>query len=195
MRENGGMADHKRRQERKTPSTKSFLSRAPELIGSSPQMVKIRDFIEKLRESSISVLLVGESGTGKSFAARLLGGSQDPFIFFSCGSLSDEIATWQLLGIPKGVPSGPSEGILSKADGGILFLDEVEMLSPKTQMILLAALQEGSFQAPGNSRRHSLNVRFVSATGLDLKKLVEKGTHRMRRRVHTQSCFHTVTNS
>jgi len=146
------------------------------LVGRSPQISHLREVIEKLKISNTPVLLQGETGTGKEIVARLIHGSKGEFVAFSCGAVHSATAGPALFGVSEEVVGGPQLGLLALAEGGTIFLDELECLPCETQLQLLRVLQDQSFQpcfSTNPPRR--LNVRILSATNVDLEKLSKSG--------------------
>ena len=155
------------------------------IIGSAPEMEKIYRIIGKAAHSNHSVLILGESGTGKELVARSIhfsGPYRDkPFIPVDCGSLVPTLVESELFGYVKGAFTGASQtkdGLLSIAQGGTIFLDEIGELPIDLQAKLLRAIQEKEIRPVGSTRRIPIDVRILAATNRDLEHAVSQGTFR-----------------
>jgi transcriptional regulator with GAF, ATPase, and Fis domain len=155
------------------------------LIGQSKKMQDLFGLIRSVAETDVTVLIQGETGTGKELIARAIhynGPRKDKrFIAVNCGALSLTLLESELFGHEKGSFTGAigqKKGIFELADGGTLLLDEVGEVSPSTQVKLLRVLQEGEFQRVGGMDTIKVNVRIVAATNQNLEQLVEKGSFR-----------------
>jgi transcriptional regulator with PAS, ATPase and Fis domain len=155
------------------------------LIGQSKKMQDLFGLIRSVAETDVTVLIHGETGTGKELIARAIhynGPRKDKrFIAVNCGALSLTLLESELFGHEKGSFTGAigqKKGIFELADGGTLLLDEVGEVSPSTQVKLLRVLQEGEFQRVGGMDTIKVNVRIVAATNQNLEQLVEKGSFR-----------------
>ncbi|WP_449245190.1 sigma-54-dependent transcriptional regulator [Desulfobacca acetoxidans] len=155
------------------------------LATASVKMQATLDLVEKVAPTEISVLLLGENGTGKGVIARWLhtqsrraGG---PFVVVSCPTLSEELLASELFGHVKGAFTGATrdrEGRLEAAHGGTLFLDEVSEISLGLQAKLLRMLQEKQFERLGENRTRRVDVRVVAATNRNLEEEVKAGRFR-----------------
>jgi transcriptional regulator with GAF, ATPase, and Fis domain len=132
-----------------------------------------------------TVLLVGESGTGKEVLARLIHGASPraagPFLAINCAALPEPLIESELFGHDRGAFTGATQaraGLIERAAGGVLLLDEVGELSPGAQAKLLRVLQEREFQRLGGSRVQRADVRVIGATHRNLRTMVERGTFR-----------------
>jgi DNA-binding NtrC family response regulator len=152
------------------------------MIGASAPMQDAFRRIRLAAQSEVTVLVTGESGTGKELAARALhahGPRRDgPFLAINCGALPDPLLESELFGHVKGAFTGAHQtkaGLFEAANGGTLFLDEVGDVSPALQIKLLRALQEREIRRVGDDQVRKVDVRIVTATNRDLKKLVAEG--------------------
>lgn len=156
-----------------------------EIIGSSPPMQKMFDLMEKVIDTSTTVLIQGETGTGKELIARVLhynGPKKNrSFIAENCAALPEDLLESQLFGHVRGAFTGAvanKKGLFEIADGGTLFLDEVGEMSTGMQAKLLRVLQEGRFRPVGSSSVKQVNVRIIASTNRDLEAEVSKGRFR-----------------
>jgi len=155
------------------------------MVGASPAMREIFETIRMIAASDYPVLISGESGTGKELVAhavhqesRRRGG---PFVPISCGALPEHILESELFGHVRGAFTGAirtKKGRFELADGGTLFLDEVGELTPAFQVKLLRVVQEKRFEMVGGEKSISVDVRIISATNRDLRKLTREGSFR-----------------
>ncbi len=156
-----------------------------DLIGSSPEMERVRHLISKAATSDIPVLIEGESGTGKELVARAIaaGGTRGrkALVVVNCGAIPDNLVESILFGHEKGAFTGATEKHIGKfveADGGTLFLDEIGELPLAAQVKLLRALQDGHVEPVGARSGRRVDVRVVSATNRDLLAAVREGRFR-----------------
>jgi len=155
------------------------------IVGADYRMQKVYDLIEAVAQSKTTVLIEGESGTGKSMVARAIHTNSPrragPFITFSCGAIPETLLESELFGHIKGAFTGANydkPGKCLAADGGTLFIDEINSATPMLQLKLLRVLQEKQFEPVGSSQTTSVDVRFVLATNESLEELVQEGTFR-----------------
>jgi len=155
------------------------------IVGNSNEIVHLRKKIKDLSSYMTTVLISGETGTGKELVARGLHYSGDfsgkPFIAINCSTFTDELFTSELFGYKKGAftdAKTDKEGLISSANGGSLFLDEVDSLSLKSQASLLRVLQESEYRPIGENKTFKINVRFIFATNSDLEDRIKKGLFR-----------------
>ena len=155
------------------------------LIGQSPSMLQMFDIIRQVAPSRASVLITGETGTGKELVAHAVhnlsprkGG---PFVAVHAAALPSTLLESELFGHEKGAFTGAVErraGRFEMADGGTIFLDEVGELEPAMQVKLLRVLEERKFERVGGNKTIEVDVRLVAATNRDLKKMVGEGKFR-----------------
>ena len=155
------------------------------LVGRSDIMRAIFRTVERIAKAEATVLITGESGTGKELVAHAIHDlsprAEGPFIAVNCGAIPRELIESELFGHEKGAFTGATDrriGRLESADGGTLFLDEIGELDPATQVKLLRALQERSFERVGSSTTITVDLRIVTATNRDLAKEVAGGNFR-----------------
>ncbi len=155
------------------------------LIGSSPPLLQALSELERVSQTQATVLLLGQSGTGKELFARavhLASGRRDrPFIKVNCSAIPDALFESELFGYEKGAFTGASTaraGWFEQADSGTIFLDEIGELPLAMQSKLLRTLQEGTLVRLGGQREVKVNVRLVAATNRDLAHEVEVGHFR-----------------
>ncbi len=152
-----------------------------DIIGNSSRMQDVYEMIYRVVDSNATVLLRGESGTGKTLVAKALhynGRRKDkPFVVVNCSALPETLLESELFGHEKGAFTGANErkvGRFEHAEGGTLFLDEIGEISHSVQVKLLHVVQERNFQRLGSSKNISCNVRLVAATNRDLEKAVSE---------------------
>ncbi len=150
------------------------------LVGRSRQIQHIRELVRKVALSDATVLIEGETGTGKELVARsvheLSPRREKKFLAHNCGATPDTLIESELFGHVKGAFTGAFEdkkGLFEVADQGTFFLDEIADISPMMQMKLLRVLQEREFRRVGETQARKINVRIVAATNRDLLKEVD----------------------
>ena len=155
------------------------------MVGESPQMREIYQFIAKVAPTDSTVLIRGESGTGKELVARAIHQNSPraskPFVAVNCAALTDALLESELLGHEKGAFTGAyamKKGKFEVADGGTIFLDEVGEMSPTMQAKFLRVLQEREFERVGGTRVIRVNVRVLAATNKDLEGAVKRAEFR-----------------
>ena len=155
------------------------------IIGESPVMQEVFDFIRQVAPTRVTVLLLGESGTGKELVARaihqLSPRARQPLVTVHCAALSPTLLESELFGHEKGAFTGAHErrvGRFEQAQGGTLFLDEIGEIDQSTQVKLLRFLGERTFERVGSNKTLSADVRVVTATNKDLEALVKTGDFR-----------------
>jgi DNA-binding NtrC family response regulator len=155
------------------------------LLGESPETRRLLEEIERVAPYKTNVLIIGESGTGKELVARTihhLGPRRDrPWVAINCSAIPRDLMESELFGYVKGAFTGASQarlGRLEQAQGGTLFLDEVGDLDLGLQTKLLRVLQEREFSPLGSDQLRRVDVRILSATNRDLKRLIQEGKFR-----------------
>ena len=160
-------------------------NRTSGLITQDPRMIEISAMIEHIAPTRASVLLQGESGTGKSLLARMIHQKSErrnaPIVEINCAAIPETLLESELFGHVKGAFTGATqdrEGRLQAADGGCLFLDEISELPLHLQPKLLKALEEQSFQMVGSDKNVKVDVRIIAASNQNLRELVDSGEFR-----------------
>ncbi len=154
-------------------------------IGNSPPMLHVLKLVQKVMNTPTTVLLLGETGTGKEMLAKIIhynsNRAKNLFVAQNCGAVPDTLLQSELFGHVKGAFTGATQdkkGLFELADKGTLFLDEIGDTSPAFQLGLLRVLQEGEVRPLGAHFTRKVNVRIIAATNKDLKAEVEKGNFR-----------------
>jgi Nif-specific regulatory protein len=154
------------------------------IVGNNAKIRSILQLIERIRDSSVNVLISGESGTGKDLVAKALHysslRSRKPFVALNCAALPESLVESELFGIEKGVATGvnPRMGQFQAADGGTLFLDEIGDLSLTAQAKILRVLEARVVERVGGRTSIPVDVRVLSASNKDLEAEIKKGTFR-----------------
>ena len=155
------------------------------IVGRSEPMLRLFRLLEKVGSSDVPILIQGESGTGKELVARAVHFNglrkEQPFLSINVAALPESLLEAELFGHVKGAFTGADRdkiGLFEAADHGTLFLDEVGDMAPAMQTKLLRVLQEGEVRPVGAQKSRKVNVRIVSASNKDLRKLVEEGLFR-----------------
>lgn len=178
--------DELRRERRSGVIPSEFLdSPLNGMIGDSRAMQEVYQLTRRMANSSATVLLLGETGTGKELVAQAIHDSSPrrtgPFIRVNCGALSESLLESELFGHVKGAFTSAIEnrtGRFEAAHGGTIFLDEINSVSETLQVKLLRVLQEQQFERVGDSKSIQVDCRIVAATNRDLIPMVEQGTFR-----------------
>lgn len=158
--------------------------RSRRLIGESRAMQRIADRIRRVAPADVSVLVTGETGTGKEVVARALHEAsprrERPFVAINCAAIPENLLESELFGNVKGAFTGAQDrtGLFVAADGGTLFLDEIGEMPASMQAKLLRALQEQKVRPVGGTKEVEFDVRLVAATNRDLEEQVEEGSFR-----------------
>jgi len=172
------LRDAQQRNKEQAPRQMTFIAQ-------DPTMLEVVLQIDKVAATRATVLLLGESGSGKEVAARRLHDksprAEGPFVAVNCAAVSPQLIESELFGHEKGAFTGANNrrrGRFELADGGTLFLDEIGELPMALQAKLLRILQERSFERVGGSRTISVDLRIVAASNRDLGKAIAKGLFR-----------------
>jgi transcriptional regulator with GAF, ATPase, and Fis domain len=155
------------------------------MVGGSPAMRKVFDFIRRVAPTDSTVLIEGESGTGKELVARALhrnsSRADQPFVAINCAAIAETLLESELFGHEKGAFTGAAsqkKGKVEVAEGGTLFLDEIGELASGLQAKLLRVLQEREFERLGGTKPIKLNIRLIAATNRSLPEAVKAGSFR-----------------
>ena len=162
-----------------TSASKSFIAR-------SRDMLKVLDILNRVKNIDSSLLILGESGVGKSMFVKYLHSissrKDHPFFVINCGAIPEHLLESELFGYEKGAFTGANTGgklgILELANKGIVFLDEITELSPALQVKLLTFLQDKQFMRVGGTKNIQVDVRIISATNKNISNLIERGLFR-----------------
>jgi DNA-binding NtrC family response regulator len=158
--------------------------RAPALLGVSTAIREVITRIQQVAPSRATVLILGETGTGKELAARAIheqSGRRGAFVAVNCGALPESLLESELFGYARGAFTGASHtkrGLFEEAHGGTLFLDEIGDMPAALQVSLLRVLESGEIRPVGATQSRTVDVRVVSATHRDIESLVQEGTFR-----------------
>jgi len=155
------------------------------MIGSSPQMRELNLEIARAARSTHSVLIKGESGTGKTTAALMIHEqsprADKPFVDLNCAALPEALLESELFGYEKGAFTGAGttkKGLFETADGGTLFLDELAEMKPELQAKLLTAIEQKKIRRLGSTKDIHCNVRIITASSRNLQTMIKEGTFR-----------------
>lgn len=155
------------------------------VIGKSRAMVNVFKLIERVADSDSTVLINGETGTGKGLVAKAIHQSsyrrERPFVSINCGAIPENLLESELFGHVKGAFTGATNAKMGKfelANGGTIFLDEIGDMSPDLQVKVLKVLEEREFEPVGGCKTIKVDVRIVAATHRDLEEEVQKGNFR-----------------
>jgi two-component system response regulator HydG len=155
------------------------------LVGESAAISQVKELIRRAGPAAGTVLITGETGTGKELAARAIHASSSradrPFVAINCAALTDSLLENELFGHGKGAFTGAEAaraGLIEHASGGTLFLDEIGTMSKALQAKLLRAVEAGEVRRIGENDSRRVDVRFVAATNVDLKNAVDAGDFR-----------------
>ncbi|HIM14886.1 MAG TPA: sigma-54-dependent Fis family transcriptional regulator [Acidobacteria bacterium] len=156
-----------------------------DIIGQSPAMLKLFKVLETVSNTTSTILLTGETGTGKELVARAIhhnsSRAQERFVPLNCGAIPETLLETELFGHVKGAFTGAianRPGRLEQADRGTLFLDEIGTMSANLQSKLLRVLQEREFERVGDAQSTKVDVRFIAATNSDLAEMIKLGRFR-----------------
>jgi transcriptional regulator with GAF, ATPase, and Fis domain len=155
------------------------------IIGKSRAMTHVFHMIKRVADSDSTVLLNGETGTGKGLVAKAIHQCSyrrdKPFVAINCGAIPENLLESELFGHMKGAFTGATSAKMGKfevADGGTIFLDEIGDMSPDLQVKILKVLEEREFEPVGGCKSIKVNVRIIAATHRDLEEEVQKGNFR-----------------
>jgi DNA-binding NtrC family response regulator len=179
--QNLSVLKEKRKLEKKLSDTEDVK----EIIGQSTKIKEIKNLIDKIAESDLTVLVSGENGVGKELIAAEIYKKSDrrkkSFMVISCASMSSDIIESELFGYERDAFPGSGSGkvgILEEADGGTVFLDEITGLDIKAQAKLLRVIEYGEFRRVGGNKTKRVDIRFIVSTNKNLKTEVESGKFR-----------------
>src|SRR5712672_1121547 len=171
--------------ERFSAGSQDRSRRFEQLVGNSPALETVLEQVERVAPTGSTVLIQGETGTGKELIARAIHNISSrcgrSFVKLNCAAIPLDLLESELFGHEKGAFTGAIAqkiGRFELADKGTLFLDEVGDIPPSLQPKLLRILQEHEFERLGSSRAHKVDVRLVAATNRDLMKMVARGQFR-----------------
>ena len=157
-----------------------------DILGKSPAITAAIDLAKKVAHTNTTVLLLGETGTGKEIFAQAIHEESDrrnkPFVAVNCSSFSNELLKSELFGHIAGSFTGATKdkkGLFEEADGGTLFLDEIGEMNLELQARLLRVLEDGTFNRVGDSKNTKVNARIIAATNKDLKYEAENNRFRL----------------
>jgi two-component system, NtrC family, response regulator AtoC len=155
------------------------------LVGEHPAIVKLRALIERVAPTEVTVLITGESGTGKEVVAQAIHAlsrrRNQSFVPVNCAAIPHDLLESEMFGHERGAftgAAGSRHGLLTTADRGTIFLDEIGEMPGALQAKLLRVLEDGVVRPVGADRATRVNVRVIAASNVDLAKAVEKGTFR-----------------
>ena len=155
------------------------------LVGHDYRMLKVYELVEAVAASKVTVLIEGDSGTGKSLVAGVIHQQSPrcdkPFVEVSCGAIPESLLESELFGHARGAFTGATANKVGKfkaADGGTIFLDEIAAASPGLQVKLLRVLQTHQFEPVGSNKTQTVDARVILATNQDLEREVEEGRFR-----------------
>ena len=155
------------------------------LIGSSQQMVRVKDLIARAGAAPGTVLITGETGTGKELVARAIHAvssrAPKPFVALNCAALTESLLENELFGHARGAFTGAAAarpGLIEHAHGGTLFLDEIGTMPKTLQAKLLRSLESGEVRRIGENETRHVDVRFLAATNLDIQGAIDRGDFR-----------------
>src|SRR5579872_3893193 len=156
-----------------------------EMVGSSPRMIEIYKTVSRVAPTDATVLIEGETGTGKELIARMIHQNsrrvQQPFVPVDCGAIAPSLLESELFGTLKGAYTGADRdrmGVFEAGNNGTVFLDEIGDIDLGFQLKLLRFLQEREIRPLGSSRAKKVDVRVIAATNKDVQKLVDEGKFR-----------------
>ncbi len=164
---------------------RKLIYKTDDIIGECPQIKKVFQTVDKIAETTSSVILIGETGTGKELIAGAIHYNSQrrngAFVKVNCAALPEQLLESELFGHEKGAFTGADKlriGRFEQADGGTIFLDEIADMSLVTQAKVLRVLQEKEFERIGSNKTVKTDVRIISATNKNLKSLIAEGQFR-----------------
>jgi DNA-binding NtrC family response regulator len=173
------------RENQKLKDAVSELTESGEIVGESPEMMKVMDLVRTVAPTDTTVMIRGESGTGKELVARAIHAASPrkyfPIVTVNCGAMTESLLESELFGHERGAFTGAQyrrKGKVELADGGTLFLDEIGNIDTKTQMDLLRVIETKQFTRVGGTEIVRSDFRVVCATNKDLECAVREGTFR-----------------
>ena len=177
--------NHWEKLKQENQTLKAEISLKHDMVGSSPRIREVFEFIRRVAPTDSTVLIEGESGTGKELVARAIHRNSERgeqvFVAINCAAITESLLESELFGHERGAFTGAvsqKKGKIEIAEGGTLFLDEISELAPGLQAKLLRVLQEREFERVGGTRAIPLNIRLVAATNKTLSRAVEAGEFR-----------------
>jgi transcriptional regulator with GAF, ATPase, and Fis domain len=177
--------NHWEKLKQENQTLKAEISLKHDMVGSSPKIREVFEFVRRVAPTDATVLIEGESGTGKELVARAIHRNSErgerPFMAINCAAITESLLESELFGHEKGAFTGAvsqKKGKVEVAEGGTLFLDEISELAPGLQAKLLRVLQEREFERVGGTRAIPLDIRLVAATNKNLSRAVEAGEFR-----------------
>ncbi|MGE3634583.1 MAG: sigma-54-dependent transcriptional regulator, partial [Sandaracinaceae bacterium] len=157
----------------------------PEIVGDDPQLLRVFDIIRRVADTDCSVLVTGETGTGKELVAQAIHRASSrkdaPFVAMNCASIPENLMESELFGHAKGAFTGATnahKGRFAVADGGTILLDEIGEMALPLQAKLLRVLQESEIRPVGESKSQKIDVRVIAATHRDIEEMSEENTFR-----------------
>lgn len=181
---------HRQREPAKLKHTRPNLTATPPagsnpLIGASQAMLTVGELMDRIAATDASVLITGETGTGKELVARCLHAKSPradaPFIPVNCGAIAESLLESEIFGYERGAFTGAdksTKGLFEEAGNGTIFLDEIGEISPRLQVALLRVLESGEIRPVGSARPKTTRCRVVMATNANIDQLAEKGLFR-----------------
>ncbi|HPO17390.1 MAG TPA: sigma 54-interacting transcriptional regulator [Candidatus Hydrogenedentes bacterium] len=176
---------HAEHLERENVRLRAQAGESGTLVGESRAMGSVRHQITKAAKTNLSVLITGETGTGKELAARMLhahsGRCNGPLVVVNCAAIPKDLFESEFFGYEKGAFTGATEsrtGLLEQAHGGTLFLDEIGDLSLDNQARILRCIEGGAFRRVGGRSEIQVDVRFLAATNKDIAEAIREGAFR-----------------
>jgi two-component system, NtrC family, response regulator GlrR len=181
-----GIQSRQSRPEDLAPSTSNERLRLKQFVGESSALLKLTQMIPKVAQSDATVMISGETGTGKELVARaihsLSARNEKPFVPVNCGAIPVDLVENELFGHEEGAFTGASSssaGVIREAEGGTLFLDEIDSLPLQSQIKLLRFLQEREYRPLGACKTSPADVRVISASSANFDEAIQRGRFRL----------------